>query len=146
MLAALPEAVATIHNWISKENEVVYVHCQSGISRSATVVIAYIMKHHGLNLIESYKLVFDARPVINPNDGFFYALQDYAVAECGVDYKSETNASREMELFEYNAFQLTAQLAFTGVSLEEAKRILEFESGDLSAAAGRILSRFEHSG
>jgi protein-tyrosine phosphatase len=144
MRTSLPDAVATIHHWISAENEVVYVHCQSGISRSATVVIAYIMKHHGLSLMDSYKLVFDARPVINPNDGFFRALQDYAAAECGVDYDSGNGQCRETDLLLYNAYQLTAQLAFTGVTVDVAMRALDAQDGDLSAAAGRILSRFEH--
>lgn len=63
MKLALPEATETIHTWIRDRNRVVYVHCQSGISRSATVVIAYLMKYHRLPLMDCYKIVHDARPV-----------------------------------------------------------------------------------
>ena len=34
------------------------VHCQSGISRSATVVIAFMMKSHGMALMDAYRHVF----------------------------------------------------------------------------------------
>ena len=65
MRAALAEGVATIHSWIHADRRVVYVHCQSGISRSATVVIAYLMKHHNMALIDAYRHVYEARPVMH---------------------------------------------------------------------------------
>jgi len=34
------------------------VHCQSGISRSATVVIAFLMKSHDMALMDAYRHVF----------------------------------------------------------------------------------------
>ena len=80
--------------------------------------------------------------VINPNDGFFRALQDFAATECGVDYSVDENR-RDTELFQYNAYQLVAQLDFTGVTLDEAVVALERKNGDINSAASSILSKFE---
>ena len=48
----------------------VLVHCFAGVSRSATIVIAYLMHEHGLPYSAALKLVKSKRPFINPNDGF----------------------------------------------------------------------------
>lgn len=48
----------------------VFVHCYAGVSRSATIVIAYLMKEHNLSYNAAIKFVKSKRPFINPNDGF----------------------------------------------------------------------------
>jgi len=52
----------------------VLVHCAAGVSRSATIVLAYLMLHTKRTLRESFSLVITARPGIWPNDGFMAAL------------------------------------------------------------------------
>jgi protein-tyrosine phosphatase len=48
----------------------VLVHCFAGVSRSATIVIAYMMQEHGMNYHSAFKFVKSKRPFINPNEGF----------------------------------------------------------------------------
>ncbi|EDO47156.1 predicted protein [Nematostella vectensis] len=55
----------------------VLVHCIAGVSRSASLVIAYLMKYQRLNLRDAHKLVQDKRPLIRPNTGFWKELIDY---------------------------------------------------------------------
>jgi len=55
----------------------VLVHCQRGISRSATLVIAYIMKTEALTLESAFASVRAKRSIVNPNLGFVLTLQGY---------------------------------------------------------------------
>jgi len=48
----------------------VLVHCRRGISRSASTVIAYVMKSRGLSLKESMEHVKKCRSIVDPNAGF----------------------------------------------------------------------------
>ena len=52
----------------------VLVHCAAGMSRSVTVVLAYLLLHCKKTLREAFALVHAARPGIWPNDGFMLAL------------------------------------------------------------------------
>lgn len=55
----------------------VLVHCMAGVSRSATIVIAYLMKKHRLTVKEARSIVESKRPFINPNSGFVKQLELY---------------------------------------------------------------------
>lgn len=55
----------------------VIVHCQAGISRSPTIVIAYVMKREQKRLRAAFDMVREKRPCINPNAGFWSQLEQY---------------------------------------------------------------------
>ena len=49
----------------------VLVHCRSGMSRSASLVIAYIMKTKGASCQDAYEYVKHKRSIVLPNEGFW---------------------------------------------------------------------------
>ncbi|XP_064209426.1 dual specificity protein phosphatase 18 [Anguilla rostrata] len=55
----------------------VLVHCNAGISRSATLCLAYLMKHRSMTLADAHDWVRSRRPIIRPNSGFWKQLIDY---------------------------------------------------------------------
>ena len=57
------------------QNGSILVHCNAGISRSSTIVIAYIMKERGESLQSALELVKTARPIAKPNPGFMKQLR-----------------------------------------------------------------------
>lgn len=52
----------------------VLVHCQKGMSRSSTVVLAYLMKYENMDLISAFSHTKQRRPLISPNTGFMQQL------------------------------------------------------------------------
>ncbi|XP_001344320.3 dual specificity phosphatase 28 [Danio rerio] len=53
------------------------VYCKNGRSRSATVCVAYLMKHQSLTLTDAFQVVKSARSVVEPNPGFWSQLERY---------------------------------------------------------------------
>eukprot|EP01067_Filipodium_phascolosomae_P006334 Filipodium_phascolosomae@DN4593_c0_g1_i1.p1 len=57
--------------------EKVYVHCYAGVSRSATIVLSYMMKKHKSTLQTAFEELACVRTQIYPNDGFIDQLLAY---------------------------------------------------------------------
>ena len=80
----LEPQLAPICDWIEKarrEGGQVLVHCRVGVSRSATVTIAYVMKHLGVPLVDAYLIVRSRRlsVLIQPNMRLLYNLCGWEV-------------------------------------------------------------------
>ena len=60
------EAYEFIEENLNKKLNVL-VHCHAGVSRSAAIVIAYLMKKLGLHFDAGMELVKSRRPRIRPN-------------------------------------------------------------------------------
>ncbi|XP_050671649.1 dual specificity protein phosphatase 19-like [Leptidea sinapis] len=51
-------------------NENILIHCNAGVSRTATIAIAYLMQYHEMEYEEAFTLVKSRRASIKPNLGF----------------------------------------------------------------------------
>lgn len=73
----LPKTMRYLDSFIHPEapsNKKVLVHCAAGISRSATVILAWLMKTYGMNRDKSIQFLQSRRSIIHPNDGFMKIL------------------------------------------------------------------------
>jgi predicted protein tyrosine phosphatase len=78
------EALAFMHEGIAR-GEGVLVHCRQGVSRSATMILAYLMEYgirdgsgqwQPMSYSEAFDYVKERRPHISPNLGFVLALHE----------------------------------------------------------------------
>jgi protein-tyrosine phosphatase len=60
----------------------VFVHCVAGVSRSATVVIGYLMWKNGWGYQRAFGAVLDCRSWVSPNKGFRAQLQEFERLGC----------------------------------------------------------------
>ena len=58
-----------------EKSDKVFVHCMCGISRSPSIVIAYLMWKTHCSYFDAYFFVKNRRPFIGPNNGFIKQLQ-----------------------------------------------------------------------
>lgn len=77
--------------------EAVLVHCYFGVSRSATVVIAYLMRRYNLSYREAVEKARYSRSLVCPNPGFVTQLRLYGEMGCRVD-----NGNMHYKVFRLN--------------------------------------------
>ncbi|CAE8617136.1 unnamed protein product [Polarella glacialis] len=75
LLTELPEALDFIHEaHTSDPRHHVLVHCVQGISRSASVVVAYLIRHEGMSLREAHAHLHAKRSLADPRKEFLDQL------------------------------------------------------------------------
>ena len=73
---AFPEALDFIDTALDSQG-CVLVHCNAGISRSSTIVLAHLMKKKGMSLNDAFAYLRSKRPSSFPNPGFMIQLKTY---------------------------------------------------------------------
>ena len=72
----LREQVAFVEDQ-RREGRTVYVHCRAGVSRSALVVVAYLMRRDGLSRDDTLARVRTRRVRAGPNPAFLALLNEW---------------------------------------------------------------------
>ena len=67
------EFIKTAH----AQQQPILIHCMAGVSRSATVTIAFFMQQKKMSLEQAAEYVFQKRPIIFPNIGFIKHLMEF---------------------------------------------------------------------
>jgi hypothetical protein len=75
----LRDAVQFVEEHRGKDRHT-YVHCYAGISRSAMVTAAYLMKKHNWSRDEALAVIRKSRPIISPNPAFMERLAEWEKA------------------------------------------------------------------
>ncbi|KAI0280849.1 protein-tyrosine phosphatase-like protein [Russula aff. rugulosa BPL654] len=80
ILTHLPVTTSFISNALAEDpNSRVLVHCLMGISRSATVVCAYLIATMRMTPDDALAAVREKRGFVSPNIGFLRQLEEYAI-------------------------------------------------------------------
>ena len=71
------------------KNKCVFVHCRKGVSRSSSIVIAYLMFHFKKSFDEAYDFALKKKSNIQPNDNFIKQLKQFddMIKVCNYDKK-----------------------------------------------------------
>lgn len=77
---ALREALAVLES--SQHYGATLVHCVQGVSRSAAVAAAYVVRTYGLSLEAALGLLKQARPQVKPNTSFLAHLRAFETEIC----------------------------------------------------------------
>lgn len=57
----------------------ILIHCQAGISRSTTILMAYLISKKNMTPIDAFNYILKKRPVISPNNGFIRQLNEWHI-------------------------------------------------------------------
>lgn len=96
LLSALPASIEFIEGALQSGGKVL-VHCQAGISRSASIVAAYLIASQKLTRAGAVELIKKKRPGIRPNDGFLKQLDTFHSARCIVSVEDKTTRLHYIE-------------------------------------------------
>ncbi|PAV81946.1 hypothetical protein WR25_26872 [Diploscapter pachys] len=88
----LEEGVSLIEECIS-HGKPLLVHCESGVSRSVTLVAGYLMRRFNWTPDKAVVFVRKARPTVQPNDGFMRQLAIFGSLNCHADAATLSRSS-----------------------------------------------------
>lgn len=78
LAAFLPNTTDFLTDALRDKNAKVLVHCVKGVSRSASVISAYLIARYGWTTAQAVNYIQSKRMNAQPNRGFISQLDEYA--------------------------------------------------------------------
>lgn len=93
----------------------ILVHCRFGVSRSASLVAAYLMERNGWTRDQAIRLIRSRRKIINPNPGFMAQLQYYEDMNYKIPFGQRMRANVMVKAlnFKYKIASIAAAIVVT---------------------------------
>jgi len=94
-------------NQCKSEEGVLLVHCKLGVSRSAALVLSYLIKNMGYTVDSALQFLVQKRDRVNPNKGFIKQLYSYEQLnnEKKIDKEKEKEKENEKEIEKENGIE-----------------------------------------
>eukprot|EP01134_Creolimax_fragrantissima_P006698 CFRG6698T1 len=124
ILVKLETVLDFIKKHLCAENGRVLVHCHAGVSRSAAIVCAYLMKTENLSVNDALEKLNTVCPGAEPNRGFMKQLSMYQQMKCSLDPSNP--------YYSFYLVQLMAARKLEGYSVTED----DFSATDTAKVAG----------
>jgi len=68
---------------VKENNGRVLIHCQSGVNRSASIVLAYLMTYRHMSFKEAFLFLRERRPIVSPHESYMKQLSEYEMTLFG---------------------------------------------------------------
>jgi len=124
------ESVFEIMVRAKEEKKRILIHCQAGVSRSPTFVIAYLIQHQKMNLKDALSHVKAKRPQVQPNRGFIRQL---------IMLEETIHGTVSFTFESY----LINQLVKVGFTREKAEKAIQDSHSDFNAAVDLLLEEVD---
>ncbi|XP_057306613.1 dual specificity protein phosphatase 1-like [Hydractinia symbiolongicarpus] len=131
---------------VKSKNGKVLVHCRAGISRSATICIAYLMRKCGYTLDEAYDFTKKKRSNISPNFNFLgqlLTLESEVLSAKKLEVKSAVTNSALSLSIEPKRVPLTSGIVTNSIFTYSPKTCINFfgfsSPSNLSPSTYRVL-------
>ncbi|CAD5223802.1 unnamed protein product [Bursaphelenchus okinawaensis] len=76
ILSELPDILSFMHE-NATSGQYVLVHCNAGVSRAGTIVLAYLIKYQKMSFTQAFDGLKVVRPALQPNAGFLKQLVEF---------------------------------------------------------------------
>jgi len=106
------------------------VHCNAGQSRSASLVMHFLVKHGCCSLRDAYYFVKARKPDVGPNYGFYEQLRRAEL---------ELRGSNSIDMNKLKADSLLCVLEGSSKTMEDVLKALEEAKGDAELALEQLL-------
>ena len=133
ILQFLPSIFGFIDNVISEQdNSKIFIHCMAGMSRSPSIIMAYLMYKFKLTLKQSYIYVIGKRSCIRPNYVFLQQLWKYENVLFGDEFENSINSKELRNISGLYKKKWLKQLKQNPINFDNIKRetILEMNDKD----------------